>query len=640
MVYRAEYLGNRKYRLEADGEMIGIVGEDTICKLIESNKFIDGVCERVGTDYIGNIGEEDDKVVALYIDNSKNEKHNISLDGQVSKLYIFGEGIDYNNEYNSVLRKCIVRNLIVHNIRMMIIGNKANAIVTNIKCSNSDLITDGIIGIYNIKAKDSKLFIDSSPVTINSISMVGKSAHLSVSQAQFSKAQLEADKVILGLNTMEHHDGEVYIDAKETSIIDLRTMYKIYNKQGSIKLNKLYEHSNDTTCINGSIASVKIENLKKNIEISTYGLLTIVDDEVEINSLYIKKNDYNELLVGLDGAKLYIKNKIKYGNSSNKHNVVHILKKFTVRGKIYTDYNTEAYKFLMVNDIKFEVRGGLPENVVKRESKEGMLGINRYKIITDAISTAFSKDWGSEVIDFDLDKDWKYGYIEDCTRFRSNPNFNNRISLATLNIIKAISNLPDIKYEIYDKLDTSKAGIEVNSQGDNGFSTLNMYINYCNSKSEYVKEKIVITKLGRYIIHAAYMTGVKLNIVTTRLDTNSILEKFECVDEIYIGDGKIFIENTHVDKGDRGVLSNFVDMVLRTGVTEILDEINNIVVIPYGDKILAYRCNKQIHNTIPANCKLKKVNYTIEDLANTINMDYNSSRIKKILNTVYKRSKL
>ena len=65
MVYRAEYLGNRKYRLDTDGEIIGIVGEDTICKLIESNKFIDGVCERVGTDYIGNIGEEDDKVVAL-----------------------------------------------------------------------------------------------------------------------------------------------------------------------------------------------------------------------------------------------------------------------------------------------------------------------------------------------------------------------------------------------------------------------------------------------------------------------------------------------------------------------------------------------------------------------------------------------
>ena len=40
MGYRSEYLGNSKYNLIKDDEAVGVVGRDTMIKLIDNGEFI------------------------------------------------------------------------------------------------------------------------------------------------------------------------------------------------------------------------------------------------------------------------------------------------------------------------------------------------------------------------------------------------------------------------------------------------------------------------------------------------------------------------------------------------------------------------------------------------------------------------
>ena len=632
MRYKAEYLGNKEYRLENNGEILGVIGEEKICKLIEAGEFIEGVCEIVNDTY--NIKEGyDDKVIALYLKYGNNNRVNVYLYKRMSKLYIIG---DKENNINTYIDICNIDKLISKNCTVLV-SRSSKCIINNIECADTYMYIRGETKLCTVIATGNcEINIEETSTAINSIVMDGEEIKFDIDKAKFKKAILKANIAIIACDTKDDYDGKIYMDVQEVKLGNLCTNYKIYSKQCKLDLSKYYKNDNETTVLDACISSFQL-NIKKNLRLKSNGRIIIGSrEDVEISKLY-----YGSTIggfVGYKGSKLYIKNEIK-DECNNQRGLVLELLQFVENGTIYTDYGTDAYRFLATNNIKFEIRGGNIEKLIAREAKEGMIGVNSYKKISDVMSLSSLLE--DEVIAFNINTDWKYGYLEDnigiTSRIKTDY-FNGRLPRYIIETLRVIGMLPDIKYEIYDKLLNRDIKIDLCRSIGYGVIIVDAWISYKCNDNNTKTERIALTIVGKSIVHAAYLTGVQVYYSGGDPDAQKVLDMFKDVTHIDIEAGKIFIDNLITDKSDRDIMHNFLSRLLIKDACYITDSINNLVIFSCGNDIIAYKSNRKIYAynkgryaSIDREDKLTRINYTIEDLHKTIRDEYNSSRLRKIL---------
>ena len=96
--YREEYLGNSKYNLIKDDEAVGVVGRDTIIKLIDNGELIEDLLLE---DKVSN-GIED--IAIIKVDKCKVYENINNID----RLYIIGDSRETVD-----IKECNVREIII-----------------------------------------------------------------------------------------------------------------------------------------------------------------------------------------------------------------------------------------------------------------------------------------------------------------------------------------------------------------------------------------------------------------------------------------------------------------------------------------------------------------------------------------------
>ena len=352
MGYRAEYLDNGKYNLIIDDETVGIVGKETIIKILDSGEKLSGL----------ELDSKYDDIVVLNVSN-EHFTETIAIDKKIDRLYIRGQ-ID---KKWILLDKCIANNVIVRGTLLIKIGN---TIECGVKIDKLDIVGDNLwIDINKSVINDTSCKGDTRLNILNSdidtLKVAGKSEIVDI-KSTFRHAEIKSDILVLYVYTGSGYDGELVVDAKNIAVSKLNTFYNI-------------KGSKDIVNIYGEIASNKINILRK-IKLYKNGKLVIGSkDRLEIDELiYVSEQG---IIKAYKGAELYIRKSIKFDFRAAR-NLIELAEDC----KILVNYDSNAHRILRANNINCEIVGGIPEDIIKRDSKINMLGANPYKKIVDAFN--------------------------------------------------------------------------------------------------------------------------------------------------------------------------------------------------------------------------------------------------------------
>ena len=620
MGYRAEYLDNGKYNLIIDDETVGIVGKETIIKILDSGEKLSGL----------ELDNKYDDIVVLNVSN-EHFTETIAIDKKIDRLYIRGQ-ID---KKWILLDKCIANNVIVRGTLLIKIGN---TIECGVKIDKLDIVGDNLwIDINKSVINDTSCKGDTRLNILNSdidtLKVVGKSEIVDI-KSTFRHVEIKSDMLVLYVYTGSGYDGELVVDAKNIAVSKLNTFYNI--KGIKIK-NNLVEYSKDIVNIYGEIASNKINILRK-IKLYRNGKLVIGSkDRLEIDELiYVSEQG---IIKAYKGAELYIRKSIKFDFRAARN-----LMELAEDCKILVNYDSNAHRILRANNINCEIVGGIPEDIIKRDSKINMLGANPYKKIVDAFNVVQSS---GEKVDYNLDTDWGNGYRDVQIGNIQLNNYKGKVSLTEKAVLDSIKDIKDIKDKMSsDKLDyiLTEWDLNIYKETQEGMlSILEVKMNYTEGTS--IKSEIIqLIMLGQYLLKAVYSDDIKIICNANRLSTNNAIG---LVDEIDTELRRVFINGVYDDKGYFNIAGNKVCTDIENVYTglKILDTKNNVIAfISDREDLIAFKAKKKLmgsyaHRVNFANNKYTKTKYSINEINKVIEDNYKNSLIRRILEEGYQRDR-
>ena len=555
----------------------------------------------------------------------------------IDRLYIIGDSRETVD-----IKECNVREIII----LGEIGVKLGKFDKN-STDIDDININGKIKIEIINGKINRIKSKGSPniylgqSVLGDISINGNKVEFETENVEFKTAEIKANKLKISLDTGGNYDGNMLIDAKE---IEVDKMISFYNISGiDDNYGNIVEYSGDTAIIHGKIATNKLRKVRKIRLCDESGIIIGSKDKLEIDEL-VFINSFGAIHA-CNGAEFYIRNKFKFNNDT-EHKLAYALRNLCSYCTIKVDFNSEAHKYLRSREIAFEIIGGIPEDIDRRDRKEGMLGVNQYKKVLDLMNTD-DKSLG-ETIDYDVDKDWGRGYIEDSN---SKSKYTGKITIVEKYLLDTIKDIRDIKERLFDGLKILDILQDYDVYSEKEFEAGYLEIMKLNIKftedNKISKEEITLFKLGDYLLKAVYTQDVVMLFSKLSYKYIQRNKALGMIDEADTKIRRAFINSVYEDKGYFEDVGREVSLHLAESSEglKIVDKINNVLVFPSDStELIAFSAKNKIRYSnsykidFEAN-KFTKTDYTIDMLNKAIDKGYNNSLIRRILEDGYVRDK-